>query len=334
MIAIHYQEGNNFSVGWKEYCEEQGIPYKLVSCYDNDIIDQLQQCSALLWNVNNFNYKDQIVAKYIIKSLESTSIKLFPDYPTVWHYDDKVAQKYLMEAIKAPMVETFTFYDKESAMSWIETVSFPKVFKLRKGSGSKNVLLAKNRKHARSLVKQAFGKGFPTLDMTSVLKERYRKYKLGKESFLGLVKGVVRMFIGTPFRNMSTVEKGYIYFQEFLPGNTFDQRIIVIGDRAFGLKRMVRANDFRASGSGNFFYAREEFDEECVRIAFETNRNGNFQCMAYDFIYDEQQRPLIVEISFAFNPMVYHDCPGYWDSDLNWHEGKVDFTGWMVDLIR
>lgn len=335
MIAIHYNDGNNFSVRWREYCEENNIPFKIVSCYDSNILEQLKDCSALLWNVNNFKYKDQIVAKYLIKSLEYRNIKVFPDYPTVWHYDDKVAQKYLLESIDAPLVETFVFYDKQSALDWIEQTTFPKVFKLRKGSGSKNVILARTKSHAIKLTKTAFGKGFPTLDMTSILRERFRKYKLGKENFLGLVKGFLRIFIGTPYKNMMTNEKGYIYFQEFMPNNDFDQRIIVIGTRAFALKRMVRENDFRASGSGNFHYNKEEFDIDCVKIAFDVNQKLNFQCMTYDFIYDTQHKPKIVEVSFAFNPLAYTDCPGYWDSSLTWHDGIVKFQDWMLeDLIN
>lgn len=333
MVAIHYKEGNNFSVRWKAYCEENNIPYRLVCCYDNDIIEQLKDCDILLWNLNNFSYEDQLVGKYVIRSIENAGVKVFPNSDTAWHYDDKVAQKYLLEAVDAPLVETFVFLNKKDAYEWIEAATFPKVFKLRKGSGSKNVLLAKSPSHAKKLVRTAFGKGFPTLDMYSILKERYRKYKLGRESFLGLIKGVARLILGTPFKNMSSNEKGYIYFQEFMPGNDFDQRIIVIGKRAFALKRMVRKDDFRASGSGNFLFDREEFDEACIKVAFEVNRRLNFQCMAYDFIYDTHGNPKIVEISFAFNPIVYRECPGYWDDQMNWHEGEVKFEDWMVEDI-
>lgn len=333
MIAIHYEEGNNFSVRWTKYCEENQIPYKKVSCYENDILEQLQDCKVLLWHINHFNYKDQIFAKFLVRALENRNIVVFPNNPTLWHFDDKVAQKYLLESIKAPLVETYVFYDKKSALDWIANTKFPKVFKLRKGSGSKNVVLVKSKTQAIKLAKKAFGKGFPTLDMTSILKERYRKYKLGKETLLGLVKGVVRLYIGTPFKNMSTNEKGYIYFQEFLPNNTYDQRIIVIGNRAFALKRMVRKNDFRASGSGDFLYEREEFDLECVKISFEVNKKLKFQCMAYDFVYDTEGKPKIVEVSYGFNQIGYDACPGYWDISLNWHKDEVTPQIWMLQNI-
>ncbi|WP_224483115.1 hypothetical protein [Robertkochia aurantiaca] len=335
MIAIHFDNKDDFSTSWVAYCEKNGVPFKLVNCYENDIFEQLDGCDCLLWHIENFDYREQIFAKFLIKSLEEKQIKTFPNYDTVWHYDDKVAQKYLLESVNAPLAKSYVFYSEKEARSWAKQTSYPKVFKLRKGSGSKNVLLAKSFKQADKLISKAFSKGFPTLDMKVILKERIRKYKNKKESLLGVMKGIVRLFIGVPFRNMSPNEMGYAYFQDFLPGNDHDQRIIVIGNRAIGLKRMVRDNDFRASGSGNFFYDRELFDEEFVKIAFELNRKLNFQSMAYDFVYDQKGKPKIVEISYCFNKVVYYDCPGYWDEQLNWHETKVIPEEWMVeDLIK
>lgn len=333
MIAIHYSKKDDFSIDWIEYCQKNKIPFKMVSCYDNDIVDQLKDSKVLLWHVDNLQFEDQIFAKYLILALNNTGIKVFPNQNTVWHFDDKVAQKYLLEAIGAPLVATYVFYNKKTALDWVIKTSFPKVFKLRKGGASVNVFLAKNRSHAIKLVNRAFGKGFPTLDMTTILKERYRKYKLGTESVLGLLKGIVRLFIGTPFKNMSSNEKGYIYFQEFLPNNDHDQRIIVIGNRAIGLKRMVRKKDFRASGSGEFYYDRELFDEECVKIAFEVSRKLGFQSMSYDFIYNEEGQPQIVEVSYGYSKNVYLPCPGYWDTNLNWHEGEIAAQDWIIEDV-
>ena len=111
-------------------------------------------------------------------------------------------------------------------------------------------------------------------------------------------------------------------------------RIIVIGDKAFGLYRYVRKGDFRASGSGDFAYKRELFDERCVRIAFDLTHKLQSQCAAYDFVFDESNNPLIVEVSYGFVKEVYDPCPGYWDTDLQWHEEPFNPQGWMVDLVQ
>ncbi len=333
MIAIHYQKGNNFSIYWEKYCEENNIPHKIVSCYDSNIIEQLNDCKALLWHINNFDYRDAIFAKYLVKSLENLPIKVFPDYNTLWHFDDKVAQKYLLESIDVPFIKTYVFYDKKTAIKWSKTTTFPKVFKLRKGSGSKNVRLVRNQKYATKLIKKAFGKGFKAISMWFFFTERIRKYRLGKDSLFGVFKGFIRLFIGTPYSRMAIRENGYIYFQDFIPKNEFDIRIIVIGNKAFGIKRMVRENDFRASGSGHILYEKEDLDINCAKAAFETSKKLNVQSMSYDFIYDENNKPLLVEISYAFNQLGYLDCPGYWDHNLNWHQGNFLPQNWMIEEL-
>lgn len=77
--------------------------------------------------------------------------------------------------------------------------------------------------------------------------------------------------------------------QDFIPNNDHDIRVIVIGDKAFAIKRMVRKNDFRASGSGNILYDKLQFNVESFRLAFEINNKLHSQCTAMDFIYQNNQ---------------------------------------------
>lgn len=334
-IAIHdSKEKHFFSDRWIEYCSRNNIPFKVVNAYDNDIINQLNDCDIFMWHHSNYDYRDALFAKQLIYSLETIGIKVFPDFNTTWHFDDKVGQKYLLEAIDAPLVPSYVFYNKKDARKWIESTSFPKVFKLRGGSGSSNVQLVENKHKAKKLIKKAFGKGFSQFDKFNHLKFRYKNFKSGKESFVGVLKGIVRLFIGNKYSNMVPKEKGYVYFQEFIPDNKFDIRVIVVGEKAFALKRLVRKNDFRASGSGNILYNKSEIDERCIQISFNVNEKLKCQSIAFDYVFDENNNPLIVEISYGFDVKAYDPCPGYWDSSLKWHEGKFNPQEWMVeDLI-
>ena len=123
-----------------------------------------------------------------------------------------------------------------------------------------------------------------------------------------------------------------LFFQDYIPGNDYDIRVIVIHDKAFAIKRMVRENDFRASGSGSILYEKEHFNEETVSLAFEVSEKLKDQCMAYDFVYLDG-KPLIVEISYGFDMVGYDACTGYWDKDLNWYDGKFNPYGWMVEDV-
>ena len=334
MIAIHQNTNKHlFHFLWIDYCIQRNIPYKLVNCYDSDIVAQLSECSSLMWHYNQSSAKDIVMAKSLLFSLEQSGMKIFPDFNTAWHFDDKVGQKYLLEALQVDLVKTWVFYDTQSALKWIHETTFPKVFKLRGGAGSQNVQLVHSKSKAQKLVKKAFGKGFPAYDGWESLKERFRKWRLGKANFKEVIKGIVRLVNPPRYALVMGNEINYLYFQEFIPNNDSDTRIIVIDGKAFGIKRMNRENDFRASGSGFILYEKEQIDEAFVKEAFEIHKKLNAQCIAYDFVYDENNKPLLIEISFGFANSGYCDCVGYWDEKMNWYEGKFNPYGWMIDLM-
>lgn len=333
-IAIHHTQGT-FSDRWIEYCENNNIDYKLVNAYDTNIIKQVEDCDAFMWHHHHANYKDTLFAKQLLYSLQMAGKKVFPDFNTGWHFDDKVGQKYLFEAIGVPLVPSYVFYTKKEALSWIDNTTFPKVFKLRGGAGASNVKLVHTKKKAIRLINKAFGKGFSQFDKWNNLKERFNKWRQGKDTFTGVLKGVVRLFITTEFVKRHSREKGYVYFQDFIPNNTFDIRVIVIAEKAFAVKRMVRDDDFRASGSGILYYEKEEIDLRCIEESIAMSKKVSCQCIAYDFIFNDLNVPLIVEVSYGFAMDAYDFCPGYWTSDLKWHEEKFNPQSWIVeDLIR
>lgn len=332
-IAIHARNGS-FSDCWIEYCKIENIDYKIVNAFDSDIINQVKDYDIFMWHHHHGRFEDVLVAKKILFSLEQAGIRVFPDFNTGWHFDDKVAQKYLLEAIDAPLVPSYVFYDKEEALAWAKETTYPKVFKLKGGAGSTNVKLAKTQKEALKLINKAFGTGFSQFDRINNLKERYYRYKNGQDTLLGVAKGIGRLVIKTNFTKQQPPEKGYVYFQDFMPNNNHDIRVIVIGDKAFAIKRMVRKNDFRASGSGDIIHNEAEIDLRCLEIAFDTSRILQSQCLAYDFIFDGDNKPLVVEISYGFSIDGYIDCPGYWDNSLQWHEGAFNPYGWMINQVE
>jgi glutathione synthase/RimK-type ligase-like ATP-grasp enzyme len=318
------------TIRWRDYLSSLGIPYELLDFYEPDIIHKINDCEFVLWHYHQGNPKDLIFAKQLLYSLQVSGKRVFPDFHTSWHFDDKVGQKYLLESVNAPLVPTWIFYDKREAFRWVNQAVFPIVFKLRGGAGSQNVRLVKSKSEAKRLIRIAFGHGFPSFNPMSSLKERLRKYREGKGDLLNILVGLARFIFPPLFSRYRGRERGYIYFQEFLPGNDHDIRVIVIGDKAFALKRMVRKNDFRASGSGYIVYDRSQFPDNIIDLSFKIATKLKTQCVAFDFIYRGEQ-PLITEISYGFSPHAYDYCPGYWDKNLVWHEGKFNPYGWIID---
>jgi len=328
-IAIHHRPGS-FSERWIEYCEQKQIPYKLVNCYNSNIIEHLKGFDVLLWHWHHQDTKDVLFARQLLFSVENMGIRAFPDINTCWHFDDKVGQKYMLESVGAPLVPSYVFYDKREAIDWINKTDFPKVFKLRGGAGSQNVRLVRNRSEAKTICKTAFGRGFKVnagyfSDFSTKMRKTHQK-----NDYLAKMKRFPAILLKIYLMNkMRGKEKGYVYFQDFIPNNQYDTRVTVIGNRAFAFRRMVRKNDFRASGSGNIDYDCSKINMKYIEIAFGVAGKLRSQSMAFDFISDQDSTPLIVEVSYGYVPGAVNACSGHWDKDLNWHEGQM----WPQDAI-
>ncbi|MEN8155078.1 MAG: hypothetical protein ABFR75_13760 [Acidobacteriota bacterium] len=331
-IAIHHRE-RSFSDRWISYCRKTNIPFKLVDCFATDIIDQIQDCDALMWNWDHLDPRSTLFALQLIYSVEAMGKRVFPDSNTCWYFDDKIGQKYLFEAIGAPYVDSYIFYSREEALKWIDTITYPKVHKLRNGAGSYNVRLVNSRSKAKKIIKKSFRRGFQRFNSIVHFKESIRNFKCNKSSVVNLTKAFLRLCFKVKINKFCCREKGYVFFQDFIEGNDSDIRVVIIAKRAFAIKRIVRRNDFRASGSGKILYEKELIPIETIEQAFKISDKIKSQCIAFDFIKDNSGKFYIVEISHTFAVKGYDPCVGYWDKDLVFFEGNFNPQSWLVDMI-
>lgn len=337
-IAIH-NSPNSFSDMWISYCKKNNVDYKIVNVYDSDIIRQLSDCDALMWHHAHNDYRDCLFAKQLIFTLNLIGKRTIPSVYSDWHFDDKLAQKYALEAIGAPLINTYVFYDKKTALEWIEKTTFPKVFKTRCGAGSSNVRLVENKDCAKKLVKRAFSvKGFTCQDYSNLVGISFKKILEGKGGWRSFFRNVLLSVFPSLCRDKRYLipsERGYVLFQDFIENDGYDTRVVVIGDRAFAIRRLCRENDFRASGSGRILYDKKYFDEKIIKMAFDMSKKLKASLINFDFIIDKTGNPHVCEMNYGFLASGYLNCQGYWDSDLNWHEGaNFDFCGWMVELLK
>ncbi len=324
MIAIH--KGGSWNRNWILYCEENGIQYKKVDCYSTNILKEIKGCTALLWLFHHSYPQDLLIARSVLNSAKNMGLKIFPDFYTNWHFDDKVAQKYLFESFNLPAPKAWVFVDKVKALSFRDNCDYPIVAKLKRGAGSYNVKLINNRKEYTKYVKLMFGKGISP--SPSIMADaKHKVLSTGKKSGL---KGVLQRLKKIPhfFKIMSKSrkylgnEKGYCYFQEFMPNNSQDIRISVVGDRAWGYTRGVRKGDFRASGSGLNNYSKSSIPIELISKSFEVVEKLKMQSCCLDWVIDKDGCYYFVEVSMGFVDDYVYQCPGYWNSALKWYPGN------------
>jgi len=219
-------------------------------------------------------------------------------------------------------------------LNWVKSsAEFPVVFKLKGGASSSNVILVNNVKTANKIVKKMFSKGVISGRLPVASSTYWKDFSLYKKIHK-LGGNVLRKIRGEDLNPYWQIDKNYAYFQEFMPRNEYDTRITIIGDRAFAFRRMNRKNDFRSSGSGMLSYDPEKIDQRFIEIAFKISKEMGFQCMAYDFLYGDDNQVKFCEMSYDFVDVAVFHCPGHWNSALEWIEGNL----WpqycqLVDLL-
>lgn len=340
-ICVHSGEAV-FHDNWIKFIQEHGYQAKNLNMLSSTAIECISDCSAIMWHLSMFPAKLQ-AASYLLNSIEHNHlIPVFPNWKTRWHFENKIAQYYLFNTLDIPIPNTYVFWDEEEALHYFHSASFPLVFKLARGASSINVDKIPNFNRARRKVISAFsGSGILSEPGYYPIHGRYGSDKIRNE----IANIIVRILAGFRYicsgkypplpRDRWMPEKNCVLFQEFLEDNKYDTRITVIGNRAFGFRRFNRPNDFRASGSGVIDYNPGEIDLNAIVMAFKISKEGGFQSMAYDFLYDSTKALCVSEMSFGYQNVAIRNCPGYWDSQLNWHEGSMwPEEAHVIDLIH
>ena len=328
-IGIQQSLTPDFSVRWAEALQAQGLTVKWLDLLGVDPLRQVAGCAGVMWHWFHYPHEQRLAALPILRVIEEhLHLPVFPDMATGWHFDDKIAQRYLLEALGIPTPKTWVFWRKTDALDWCGKAEYPLVAKLSGGAGSANVRLIRGIPEAKAYIEQCFsGSGIVS---RPVLPEAgwKRKWSLLKRAIkrAGHVPSYVvcDRFPPMPEQSFWMPQKNYALFQEFLAGNEFDTRVTVIGNRAFAFRRLNRANDFRASGSGQIRFEPEAIDLRCVAAAFAAAGRLRSQSMAFDFMFrGEGREPVVGEISYGYADWAVERCPGHWDSGLQWQEGHL-----------
>ena len=331
MICIH-PVADSWSDRWAEICTQRKVPFLSWDIFQPEVLGKLrdENVQGVLFDLPLFDRRTAIAARHMVRALEAMGILVFPNHESYWHYDDKIAQVYLFQMLQIPSCPTWVFYDAAEAIAWAARSNYPKVWKLKNGAASSNVMLVNSESQARRLIRRAFGAGHsPVAPLLSDLKTKAYKHKQQRD-WSQLIRRLPQT-LNNVFRHRRDVppERGYAYFQEFLPGNSYDTRITVIGNRAFGFRRFVRTNDFRASGSGRIDYDPGAIDLEGVSLAFDAAARIGAQCLAFDIVYLPNRKPVVLEVCYRFVDQAILNCAGFWDRQLVFHSGKL----WPQDAI-
>ena len=154
---------------------------------------------------------------------------LLPRYDFLRAYENKGYQELLLRKLRIETLKSFYFSNIAEMSSY--DISFPVVYKPVSGAGSTGVCKVHSLEEITAL---------------SVEKDKWYWQFSKKDDFWDTYK-----------YKIDWLTKRFV-LQEFLPGLDSDYKILIFGDRFYGVKRSVRPGDFRASGSGSFEHVELE----------------------------------------------------------------------------
>jgi glutathione synthase/RimK-type ligase-like ATP-grasp enzyme len=303
----------SFAERWHEIAPAHGVETISLDAYGPDVVERVRECDGFMWRLA-FEPPDTTAARRILWSIEQgLQLPVFPAFKSIWFFEDKIAQAYLLEALGFPHPRTSVFWREEDALGAIENMSFPVVAKLSAGVRSNSVVAIGSAAEATALVRKMFGIGASDL----LPGRRWTKALLGRRAPAAgaLVRGT-----------MPHLEKGYVLFQEFVHGNDFDTKLILIGNRVLGIRRDNRPGDFRASGGGRINWDPQNIDARSVAMCFQVADALGADTLAFDFLMRDGE-PVISEMSFSAALNAFAKCPGHWrrsGGQIEWVERPVN----------
>jgi len=282
-----YVRPNDSWLRYERFCRRNGLDYGFYDIAASDWQRQAAQYDIIVWHTPS-TPAVQAMAESKIYVLERMLGKsCFPSFDELWQYEHKSRASYLYEALGLPAIPTFATNSCEEALRYAAQATYPLISKIDTASKSSGVRKIATAAQAKRLIRRIF------TDRS-----------------------------GASTRWHYVRQKDYLYLQPFVDDATFDLRIFVVDDKAFGYYRYPAAGDFRASGSG--ICVKKELPEEAIRLAVDTVKRLGSRLMSVDMLYSPKQgRYFIIETSL-FNRIdtceqaVVDGVAGYYDvSDPN-----------------
>jgi hypothetical protein len=321
---LRYDRNAPYSDRWIERLTELGHDVQLVNVRADDFIERVSTCDGFLWWFPPGPLPRELGRRLLTALAQMPNLLAAPDWRSCWHFDDKIAQSYLLRAAGIPMPKTHVFWLYSDAVEFLRHAQYPLVLKLSYGYRARNVGLLRNRLEAEAMARRLFGAGVVTLEP-----RRFDTLRAMVRS----IRSWIGMRLGRAPLPKASRQQSSMLVQEFVPGNEFDTRVTIIGDRAFAWRRGNRPNDFRASGGGRNDTNPANIESDVVRLAFHVAQTLQMPSMSTDVLRLDG-RPVITEVSYYYEQPLIHACAGHWrlhGNDLEWIEGPIRAEDAILD---
>jgi hypothetical protein len=188
----------------------------------------------------------------------------------------------------------------EEGLEILENSTYPVVIKKSTGFRSRHVRIANNHSQGKKILYNLLS----------------RNFKFDTDSLYYLYRRIIN-------KTHYPVRFGKIIIQEYIPKLDCDWKILVLGSTCFCLKRYVRKNDFRASGS-KLYSITDDPSTKLLDFAFSSKEKLNCPIVSLDIVEIDGILQLIEYQALHFGLLTATMSDSYYQLEKgNWEKRKV-----------
>lgn len=264
------------------------------------------------------NYRQYV--KDVIFHLSKNN-RIIPSYDLLLCHENKGYQELYKKRLGIRSLDA-KYYTSADEVDY-DKIDYPIVLKTCDGSNGKGVFLAKSKSELEKHLKD-LRYGLDFFKRTDLLRRKYlRKKKFenypdhsNKKDYEDYKKYIIK-------------EKNFI-LQQFIPNLQFDYRVLILFDKYYVTKRLVKKNSFKASGSKLFTFDKTP-DQNLLNYAKEIYSKFDTPFLSIDILFDGENYYLCEYQALHFGINVFVKSEGYFSLDNEWKfiEEKPD----IIDSI-
>ncbi len=255
---------------WTKFCRflrNNGFSYSIYNVHSHDWLENASRYDAIvgLCSCEPWHLQELRQKYYFLERY--LGVRTYPSTEEVLLYENKRLEAYIAEAAGIPFAKTFVSHDREDATALVKNLRYPIVSKVVPSSGSVGVQLLRDSRDATRIIESVFSSN-------------------GRKTHVHYFR-----------------QKNCVYFQEYIPNDGYDLRVMVVGNLLFGYYRKVPPGDFRASGMG--LVEKRALPEKAMELALALNRTVRSPMLVVDFVHALTGQYYVVE----FSPVCQMETP-------------------------
>ncbi len=266
-LRVYFEE-----IGFEvEYMKFRDVDFRAMNFKGEYVIYQSSEDIGL-------KYKSYI--EDVLLGLLEQGAVLIPDFKYFRAHHNKVFAEILRDTLEIEFIKNiksrnFGTYEEYSEI--INDLKDNVVFKTSEGALSRGVRLL-NNKEDKTCIPKALSETKP-----------YKSIILQFKDYVRPITNFFKRLTGLKiyYEWQSKYREKFI-IQNFIPDLSGDYKVLIFGEKYYLLQRSVRDNDFRASGSGKYFWP-DEPNNIVLNYAKDLYKKFNCPIASFDIAYDGKE---------------------------------------------